>query len=352
MRFRKSEGRALNMVCDPIEIFFLKWSDFVEHLGRVMNRFIHQHSGISMFYGPKRIIFWMVFCLSPIWGWCQVELHVLGVTQDAGLPQLGCVKSCCVHDGKPRERIPVVSLGITQSDPKKGVLIEATPDINHQWQQFTKINRGIEPSSVFITHAHMGHYSGLLQLGREARNTKGVAVYGHPTLTEFLQRDQPWKQLVTLKNITPDPISMGSLKTIGELTITPIQVPHRDEISATYAYLIKGPSKTALFLPDIDKWEKWNLSIDSLVRSVDYAFLDATFFDETELPGRNLKEIPHPTVRETMERAKSWLMSVRQKVYLIHFNHTNPLLQKESEVYRTVIDFGFKVTEVGARVEL
>lgn len=306
-----------------------------------------------MLQSSKRIILIVaIHCLSPIWGWSQVQLQVLGITQDAGLPQLGCVKTCCVRNGKPRERISVVSLGITQSDPSKGVLIEATPDITIQWQQFRQINQGVEPSSIFITHAHMGHYVGLLQLGREARNTKDVAVYGHPTLIDFLQRDQPWKQLITLKNILPEPILVGSSKAIGELSIKAIQVPHRDEISATNAYLIKGPSKTALFLPDIDKWEKWDRSIDSLVRSVDYAFLDATFFDETELPGRNLAEIPHPTVRETMVRAKSWPMSVRQKVYLIHFNHTNPLLQKGSEAYRTVIDFGFKIADIGFHIPL
>ncbi len=282
----------------------------------------------------------------------QVELHVLGITQDAGLPQLGCAKSCCVQEGKPCERVPVVSLGIAQSDSKNGVLIEATPDIVGQWQRFMQINQGVEPSSIFITHAHMGHYGGLMQLGREARNTNGVAVYGHPTLIDFLQRDQPWKQLVTLSNIRPIPIQDRETIQIGQLRIRSFLVPHRDEISATYAYLLEGPTKRALFLPDIDKWEKWNLSIDSLMQQVDVAFLDATFFDGNELPNRKLSEIPHPTVRETMERAASWPLSVRQKVYLIHFNHTNPLLQMDSPAYQEVIQFGFRIARVGDRVAL
>ena len=231
----------------------------------------------------------LVFCLSPLCSLSQVELHVLGITQDAGLPQLGCAKSCCVQEGKPRERVPVVALGITQSDSKQGVLIEATPDIGSQWQRFMLINQGIEPSSIFITHAHMGHYSGLLQLGREARNTKGVTVYGHPTLIDFLQRDQPWKQLVALNNILPKPIRDRETIQIGQLSIRALVVPHRDEISATYAYILEGPTKRALFLPDIDKWEKWTVTIDSLLQQVDVAFLDATFFDGSEIVFRFIR---------------------------------------------------------------
>lgn len=301
---------------------------------------------------PCWVLLGLALGLSPLRSWSQVELHVLGITQDAGLPQLGCTRSCCMQDGKPRERMPVVSLGITQSDPSIGVLIEATPDIVTQWQRFTQVNQGVEPSSILITHAHMGHYGGLMQLGRESRNTKGVSVCGHPTLIDFLQRDQPWKQLVTLGNIQPMPIRPSADIRIGQITIRTIVVPHRDEISATYAYLIQGPHKRALFLPDIDKWEKWDLRIDSMIQQVDYAFLDATFFDANELPNRKLSEIPHPTVRETMMRASAWPMSVRQKVYLTHFNHTNPLLKQNSPEYQEVTSFGFRIATVGDRLVL
>ena len=282
----------------------------------------------------------------------QIELQVLGITQDAGLPQLGCNKSCCMSGGKLKDRIPVVSLGITQSDPAKGVLIEATPDITTEWQHFKQLNRDTDPGAIFITHAHMGHYTGLMQLGREARNMAGVNVYGHSTLIDFLKRDQPWKQLVTLGNIRPQTISTTDTTQIGQLRIQALLVPHRDEISATYAYLLQGPSKRVLFLPDIDKWEKWSISLDSLIQQVDYAFLDATFYEENELPGRKLSEIPHPTVRETMDKARNWPLALRQKVYLIHFNHTNPVLQKESDAYRAVIDFGFHVADIGERIVL
>lgn len=308
---------------------------------------IHRYTGII-----RVCFFFLGGLLFSGSSWSQVELHVLGITQDAGLPQLGCVRSCCQLGGKSKERVPVVSLGITQADSSKAILMEATPDINSQWQRLTGLNRGTEPSFVFITHAHMGHYGGLMQLGREARNTNGVTVLGHPSLIDFLQRDQPWKQLVTLQNIQPLPLQPYEKKVIGQLTIRAIPVPHRAEVSAAYGYILEGPSKRALFVPDIDKWSNWDLSIDSLIQQVDVAYLDATFFDARELPGRNLREIPHPTVLETMDRARDWPISLRQKVYLIHFNHTNPLLQPSSQPEQLVTQFGFRIARVGDRLEL
>jgi len=287
--------------------------------------------------------------LLNIVAYAQVELHVLGITQDAGRPQLGCTKACCVGDGKPRPRIPVVSLGITQPDPSKAILIEATPDISSQWSYLTSKNKGVEPSTIFVTHAHMGHYSGLLQLGREARNSRDVSVFGHPSFVDFIETNQPWKQLVAIKNIIPVSMDGRLAVEIGQVSIRALQVPHRDEISATYAYLIKGPSRTALFLPDIDKWEKWSLSIDSLVKTVDFAFIDATFYSSDELPGRNMSEIPHPLVEETIERAKKWSKDTRQKIILTHFNHTNPLLQDEEVLSRGILELGLRVSRVGER---
>jgi len=102
-------------------------------------------------------------------------------------------------------------------------------------------------------------------------------------------------------------------------------------------------------LPDIDKWEKWSLSIDSLVKTVDFAFIDATFFSSAELPGRNISEIPHPLVEETIERAQKWSMETRQKIFLTHFNHTNPLLQNDSFFSRTILSLGLRVARVGDR---
>ena len=85
----------------------------------------------------------------------QVEHHVLGIAQDARRPKLGCTKYCCLEEGRSRPRIPVVSLGITQSDPSKSVLIEANPDIASQWEYLTTQNKGVE-SHIFRTILSLG----------------------------------------------------------------------------------------------------------------------------------------------------------------------------------------------------
>ena len=70
----------------------------------------------------------------------------------------------------------------------------------------------------------------------------------------------------------------------------PFLVPHRDEFSETVGFEIKGENKTAVFIPDIDKWSKWNSDLKELIKRVDYAFLDATFYKNGEIPSRDMSE--------------------------------------------------------------
>ena len=278
----------------------------------------------------------------------QVVVHVLGTAQDAGRPQAGCVMSCCVNDhGQPMPHEPVVSLGVVGGAKAPAVLVEATPDLTQQWNVLTSLHAGVAPKNILITHAHMGHYTGLMFLGREAMNSHSVQVHGSARLCAFLAMDQPLKQLVDLQNIWPQTLVPGDFLLFDTFRVSALSVPHRDEVSDTYAYLIIGPQKTLLFVPDIDKWNHWTLSLDSLLDHVDYALLDATFYSAKELPGRNMDEIPHPFVIETMQKAKHWDAEKRAKVHLIHYNHSNPLLDPKSEESQAVLAFGFGLCRTG-----
>ena len=289
-----------------------------------------------------------------------VEIEILGTAQDAGSPQMNCIKSCCAPLwGHPEMYTPVVSLGVTDFNHQKQFLFEATPDVKDQWQQLSKSlsARLSQPSGIFLTHAHMGHYSGLLHFGREAMGAKNVPVYGLPRLTEFLNSQGPWEQLVHLQNIELRTLVADSSYSVSpSLAVKAMTVPHRDEYSETAAFLIEGPDKSALFVPDIDKWALWEKDLNELLLTVDYAFIDATFFDGDELPGRNMDEIPHPFVVETLEKVKSLPLAERQKIYLIHFNHTNPLLHPERENNRDKIhqvnSAGLRIARVGQRFSL
>lgn len=273
---------------------------------------------------------------------------VLGTVQDGGSPHIGCVKECCIDLwDNPSPKKKVVSLGIIDPKTQKSWIIEATPDLPSQIRilnSYIPENRNKTPDGILLTHAHIGHYTGLMFLGREALGSKGVPVYCMPKMADFLSNNGPWDQLVKLDNIKIMELNISkSVALTHEISISPIQVPHRDEYSETVGYKINGPEKSVLFIPDIDKWEKWDRDILEEIRNVDIAFLDGSFYDGNELPGRDMKEIPHPFVVESMELFNGLTDEQKKKIFFIHFNHTNPLLNEQSLEYNSVISEGYNV---------
>ena len=283
----------------------------------------------------------------------SVEITVLGTVQDGGVPHLGCIKSCCKNyfeKGFSKKR--VVSLGVSDHKKKKNYLIEASPDISIQLNNFLS-NDSKKLDGIFITHAHIGHYSGLINLGREVFNASKIPLYLMPKMTDFISSNGPWDQLVKLKNVELKSLSDEKEEKLTEnLTIIPFKVPHRDEYSETVGYKIVGPNKSALFIPDIDKWNKWEISIKKLISKVDYAFLDGTFYDSKEINNRDISEIPHPFIIESLELFKDLKESDRNKIYFIHLNHTNPLLNSKSEEYQHVLSKGYNVAFEGLELKL
>lgn len=280
-------------------------------------------------------------------------LVVLGTLQDGGSPHLGCEKDCC-KTIDPNKK--VVSLGLIDPVNGKRFLFEATPDITSQLKSLNQAlpgQKGNVPDGIFLTHAHIGHYAGLMQLGREAMNSKEVPVYAMPKMKMFLENNGPWSQLVTLNNISINQISEGKWESISPaLKVKPILVPHRDEFSETVGYIIEGPRKKILFIPDIDKWEKWRTDIVSLIKEVDHALIDGTFFSTSEVGNRNIAEIPHPLVQESLQLFDSLPTKEKEKIIFIHFNHTNPLLNENSDAYKQLVVGGFKRANLNMRINL
>lgn len=286
----------------------------------------------------------------------QVTLYVLGTVQDGGSPHIGCQKECCADlFNTPDSRRKVVSLGVVDAEHGKSYLFEATPDISFQLKSLKTFAKAEmeTPTGIFLTHAHMGHYTGLMYLGREALGAHKVPVYALPRMKAFLESNGPWEQLVALDNIDLQEIQFDhKVSLTTNLEVSAFQVPHRDEYSETAGYTIKGPNKTALFIPDIDKWSRWEKSIVDEIKKVDYAFLDATFFDGKEINNRDISEIPHPFAIESLALFKTLPPSEKEKIHFIHFNHTNPLLNSESEATKAVLDQGFKIASYHQRIPL
>ena len=277
---------------------------------------------------------------------------VLGIAQDGGAPHAGCEKSCCIELWESGKKEKVSSIGIVNPLTKQSWLFDATPDFPSQYRILTE-NHNTELVGIFLTHAHMGHYTGLLHLGREVMGKKNVPVYVMSRMKRFLETNGPWSQLVTLKNINLKLIENNKDIKIGEqLFIEPFLVPHRDEYSETVGYRIIGKEKSLAFIPDIDKWEKWHGSIFQLVLNTDILLLDGTFYSQNEIPHRNMAEIPHPFIIESMETLSELNSENRSKIHFIHFNHSNPAIKDNSPAYHTIKSKRFNLAREGDRFNL
>lgn len=282
-------------------------------------------------------------------------IYILGVTQDAGYPQIGCYAEHCLAGWiDPSLRRGATSIAVINPDSGEKFLFEATPNLPPQLYalDLEAPNEHFQLAGVFLTHAHIGHYAGLMFFGHEAMSASNQPVYAMPRMRGFLENNGPWSQLIEFENIRLETLQNTQAESFSGVDVTPFLVPHRDEFSETVGYEISGPNKKAVFIPDINKWSEWDTDLAELVRSVDYALIDATFYDDFELPGRDMSQVPHPFVSESMRALSDLSNEDRAKVWFIHFNHTNPLLNAESDESKFVRSQGFNVAAEGVRLPL
>ncbi len=295
----------------------------------------------------------------------RFQTIVLGRAQDGGLPHLGCVRACCEEARRTGRLETPACLGVHDRETGRVLLIEATPAIEFQTALLHRLS-GVEAaprepvSGVLLTHAHIGHYAGLIQLGREVASTRRTPVWTTPRFAAFLRGNGPWSQLVELEQIELREIQPGSsvgdrdpvaFEPIPGLQVEAFLVPHRDEFSDTVAYKLRGPNATVLFCPDVDRWDAHQGLLERLLEGVDVAYVDATFYDGRELPGRNILEVPHPPMVRTMELLEAVGRATPGRIRFIHLNHTNPALN-DADLQRAIKERGFAVADVGERVGL
>ena len=287
----------------------------------------------------------------------STSIVILGTIQDAGSPQIGCKKACCSNlFENPDNNRHIVSLGLIDVPNSKSYLFEATPDIVPQMKKLTGFNKQNDDeiaNGIFLTHAHIGHYTGLMFLGKEAMDAKNTVVYAMPRMKEYLVNNGPWSQLIIRENIKINEMeNEKSIPLSNKIKVTPFLVPHRDEYSETVGYKIQGPNKSALFIPDIDKWHKWEKDIVEEIKKVDYAFLDATFYSGKEINNRDISQIPHPSIIESLDTFESLNKQERNKIIFIHFNHTNPVIDRNSIESKTLKNKGYNIAEINSVFKL
>lgn len=288
---------------------------------------------------------------------CTIELVVLGVGQDGGAPQLGNSADPAWED--PSLRRLATSIAVLDREADARYLFEATPDIREQLYRLdqampTEARPGLD--GIFLTHGHIGHYTGLMFFGHESMGARDVPVYAMPSMSAFLFSNGPWDQLVRYDNIELEELWAGQPVELGDVRVTAFEVPHRQEYTEVVGYHIAGPTRSAIFLPDIDSWEEWEnweygeaMRIEDLIATVDVAYIDATFYANGEIPGRDMSGFPHPFITHSMERFADLPASERAKVRFIHFNHTNPVRYPDAPERDVVMEAGFNLADEGER---
>jgi len=277
-------------------------------------------------------------------------ITVLGIAQDAGFPQINCEKECCkaFYSGKESKKL-ISSLGLIDLKNQRKYIFDATPDFTQQVHNLKvdHLDNGQVIDGIFLTHAHVGHYTGLMYLGFEAMGAKDIPIYAMPKMKAYIETNGPWSQLVSMNNIQFKTLQKDSTIILDtNLKVTPFLVPHRDEYSETVGYKIEGQSKSVLFIPDINKWKLWERDIVEAVKNVDYAFIDATFFKDGEI-SRPMKDIPHPFIVETTKLFENESIETKSKIYFIHLNHTNPALNSTHRLKDSIQNLGFNFAREG-----
>jgi pyrroloquinoline quinone biosynthesis protein B len=288
---------------------------------------------------------------------------VLGMAQDGGMPQTGCDCShCAAARRNPALARHVASLAIHIPKTDHVYLVDATPDLPAQIEAIHAFHHHPQGKTdrtpvdgVLLTHAHIGHYLGLAHFGFESLNTKGIPTWASPRMAAYLHANGPWSQLVRLENIRLREFQPGQpFELEAGITVKPIQVPHRDEYSDTMAFLIRGPKKTLLYVPDTDTWKTWPKPLTDVLRDekVDVALLDGTFYSPEELPDRDITRIKHPLITQTMDLLEPLVKAGKVRVCFTHLNHSNPLFDKNGAARRAIEARGFRVAEEGEEIGL
>jgi pyrroloquinoline quinone biosynthesis protein B len=291
------------------------------------------------------------------------RIVVLGTVQDGGLPQTGCdCTRCSAARKNPALARRVASLAIHVPKTGRVYLVDATPDLPAQIEAIHgfrahpqgKVDRA-PVDGVLLTHAHIGHYLGLAHFGFESLNSKDIPVWVSPRMAEYLRTNGPWSQLVRLGNIALREIQPGKPFDLEEgITVEAFPVPHRDEYSDTMAFVIRGPKKTLLYVPDTDSWAAWPKPLLDVLaeEKVDVALVDATFYSPDELPDRDVTKIKHPLITQSMDLLEPLVKAGRLRVYFTHLNHSNPALERDGAARKAIEARGFRVLEEGEELGL
>jgi pyrroloquinoline quinone biosynthesis protein B len=301
-----------------------------------------------------------------------MEITVLGSASIGGVPEWDCTcPNCSAARLDLNLRRTRSSIAVTVEGDKY-ILFDAGHDLKTQLEM-----NGITPrldsvgetfresriDSVFLTHGHADHTVGVAEFctGKSFE----LPLYGPPDLIEFLfgSEENPnyFGELGRLAKNYVNPIPLAEEKAVtrlGEIEVRGFEVPHtkvledgRKYPSTTYAYEIKNENSRLVYAPDLGKLDPWLIE---RLEGVDVFLMDATFWWDNELERVSGIPVTSYQLGHVPQEASVVLLKdvgIGRVVYT-HFNHTNPVLDKDSRQLEIVENAGQEIAYDGMKIIL
>lgn len=267
-----------------------------------------------------------------------MRVKVLGSAQDGGVPHLGCGCGRCrgAREDRNLQRSPA-SVKVYDEEKEVNYLFDVSPDIRFQvGDEFI--------DGIFVSHAHLGHLTGLLYLGTEAFNADRVPVYCSEKVDRFLHENPPYRLLMDRDNVETNVFADGEVVDVMGIEVTPFEVVNKGYVPTdTHAFTIQSDRTTLFYVTDVDRWAEETLDA---IRAADIAIIDGCFWSAEEV--ERYQHVPHPP----MEDSIADLAGFDTDIYFTHMNHTNPVLDPDSPEREMVEENGFRVVDDGMEIEL
>ncbi|MFB6294766.1 MAG: MBL fold metallo-hydrolase [Candidatus Nanohaloarchaea archaeon] len=266
-----------------------------------------------------------------------VKAEILGSVQDGGVPHLGCTCATCerARDDPSQQRY-ATSMKVYHEENDVTYLFDASPDIRFQLSdEFL--------DGIFLSHGHLGHISGLLYLGKESFNANMVDVHCSESVADFMHDSYPYRLLIDRNNIVVNEHEDGDHVELMDLQVVPVEVVHRYVPTDMHAFRIESDDTTLFYMTDIDYWT--DDAIEE-VENADIAVVDGCFWSKEEID--RYERVPHPPIKESLDV----FADTDTDIIFTHMNHTNPVLDPDSEERQQVEDAGFRVADEGMEIQL
>ncbi|MCJ7479159.1 MAG: MBL fold metallo-hydrolase [Candidatus Nanohaloarchaeota archaeon QJJ-7] len=266
-----------------------------------------------------------------------MKAKILGSAQDGGVPHLRCsCDACQAAREDPNKQRYATALKVYDEEKGVNYLFDASPDIRFQLgDEFM--------DGIFISHGHLGHVTGLLYLGKESINSNMTDVYCSESAADFLKENYPYRLLVDRNNIVLNTFEENGHENLMGMKVDFVPVIHRYVPTDMHAFRIKTDDTNLFYMTDIDHWTD-----DAIkeVESADVAIIDGCFWSQEEID--RYERVPHPPIKESLEIFED----TDTDIIFTHINHTNPVLDPESEERKKVEEAGFRIAEEGMEIEL